>query len=153
MKFNGTIFSKPQQDQLKENIGNELEKVSIKIDEIDARMPNYTSKTYSMTDPTQREQLINDVKNAILNHKRALTLLTDGNREYLLTWDFYTSANPEAVYGGCIAGTANACLIGKIYVNLNDYGLSIYTLSSSNGGAISVSSATTFTSLTVMLEQ
>lgn len=26
MKFNGTIFSKPQQDQLKENIGNELEK-------------------------------------------------------------------------------------------------------------------------------
>lgn len=34
MKFNGTIFSKPQQDQLKENIGNELEK-------IDARMLNY----------------------------------------------------------------------------------------------------------------
>lgn len=28
MKFNGTIFSKPQQDQLKENIGNELEKVN-----------------------------------------------------------------------------------------------------------------------------
>lgn len=26
MKFNGAIFSKPQQDQLKENIGNELEK-------------------------------------------------------------------------------------------------------------------------------
>lgn len=26
MKFNGTIFSKPQQDQLKENIGKELEK-------------------------------------------------------------------------------------------------------------------------------
>ena len=34
MKFNGAIFSKPQQDQLKENIGNELEKVS-------ARMLNY----------------------------------------------------------------------------------------------------------------
>ena len=28
MKFNGSIFSKPQQDQLKDNIGNELEKVS-----------------------------------------------------------------------------------------------------------------------------
>lgn len=28
MKFNGTIFSKPQQDQLKENIGNELEKIT-----------------------------------------------------------------------------------------------------------------------------
>ena len=34
MKFNGSIFSKPQQDQLKENIGNELEKVS-------ANMLNY----------------------------------------------------------------------------------------------------------------
>lgn len=34
MKFNGTIFSKPQQDQLKEKIGGELEKVS-------ARMLNY----------------------------------------------------------------------------------------------------------------
>lgn len=42
MKFNGTIFSKPQQDQLKENIGKELEKVSAKIDEVDARMLNYT---------------------------------------------------------------------------------------------------------------
>lgn len=41
MKFNGTIFSKPQQDQLKENIGNELEKVSAKVDEVDARMLNY----------------------------------------------------------------------------------------------------------------
>ena len=41
MKFNGTIFSKPQQGQLKENIGNELEKVSAKVDEVDARMLNY----------------------------------------------------------------------------------------------------------------
>lgn len=41
MKFNGAIFSKPQQDQLKENIGNELEKVSAKVDEVDARMLNY----------------------------------------------------------------------------------------------------------------
>lgn len=41
MKFNGTIFSKPQQDQLKEKIGNELEKVSAKVDEVDARMLNY----------------------------------------------------------------------------------------------------------------
>ena len=41
MKFNGTIFSKPQQDQLKENIGNELEKVSAKVDEVDARMLYY----------------------------------------------------------------------------------------------------------------
>lgn len=50
MKFNGTIFSKPQQDQLKENIGNELEKVSAKVDEVDARMLNYTGTWVSGND-------------------------------------------------------------------------------------------------------
>ena len=38
MKFNGTIFSKPQQDQLKENIGNELEKVTAKVDDVEAKV-------------------------------------------------------------------------------------------------------------------
>lgn len=37
MKFNGTIFSKPQQDQLKE-----VEKVVEKVNDVDARMLNYT---------------------------------------------------------------------------------------------------------------
>lgn len=32
MKINGTIFSKPQQDQLKRGIGAELEKIAAKID-------------------------------------------------------------------------------------------------------------------------
>lgn len=151
MKFNGTIFSKPQQDQLKENIGNELEKLTAKVDEIEARMPNYTSKTYSMTDPTQREQLINDVKNAILNHKRALTLYTYQNGKYLFTWDYYSSANPETVYGGCIAGALKACIVCKIYVNMNDYNMHMYSISSSDG-TITKSEAP-FTSLTVMFEQ
>ena len=42
MKFNGTIFSKPQQDQLKEVIGKEVEKVVEKVNDVDARMLNYT---------------------------------------------------------------------------------------------------------------
>ena len=42
MKFNGTIFSKPQQDQLKEVIGKELEAVVEKVNDVDARMLNYT---------------------------------------------------------------------------------------------------------------
>ena len=42
MKLNGTIFSKPQQDQLKEVIGKEVEKVVEKINDVDARMLNYT---------------------------------------------------------------------------------------------------------------
>lgn len=42
MKFNGTIFSKPQQDQLKEVIGKELEATVEKVNDVDARMLNYT---------------------------------------------------------------------------------------------------------------
>ena len=42
MKFNGTIFSKPQQDQLKEVIGKEVEAVVKKVNDVDARMLNYT---------------------------------------------------------------------------------------------------------------
>lgn len=41
MKINGTIFSKPQQDQLKRGIGTELDKVVTKVDDVDARMLNY----------------------------------------------------------------------------------------------------------------
>lgn len=41
MKINGTIFSKPQQDQLKRAIGAELDKVVAKVDDVDARMLNY----------------------------------------------------------------------------------------------------------------
>lgn len=42
MKINGTIFSKPQQDQLKRGIGAELDKVVAKVEDVDARMLNYT---------------------------------------------------------------------------------------------------------------
>lgn len=35
MKINGTIFSKPQQDQLKRGIGTELDKVVAKVDPVD----------------------------------------------------------------------------------------------------------------------
>lgn len=41
MKINGTIFSKPQQDQLKRGIGAELGKLSAKVDDVDKRMLNY----------------------------------------------------------------------------------------------------------------
>lgn len=37
MKINGTIFSKPQQDQLKRGIGEELNKVVAKVEDVDAR--------------------------------------------------------------------------------------------------------------------
>lgn len=41
MKLNGTIFSKPQQDQLRRGIGAELDKVVAKVDDVDKRMLNY----------------------------------------------------------------------------------------------------------------
>lgn len=41
MKLNGTIFSSPQQDQLKRGIGAELGKIAAKVDDVDKRMLNY----------------------------------------------------------------------------------------------------------------
>lgn len=56
MKFNGTIFSKPQQDQLKEIIGNELESVVEKVNDVDNRMLNYAGDWVS-----DNEYHVNDV--------------------------------------------------------------------------------------------
>ena len=41
MKINSTIFSKPQQDQLKAGVGAELEKIEAKVGDVDKRMLNY----------------------------------------------------------------------------------------------------------------
>lgn len=56
MKFNGAIFSKPQQDQLKEVIGEELEAVVEKVNDVDARMLNYVGDWVS-----GNEYHVNDV--------------------------------------------------------------------------------------------
>lgn len=66
MKFNGTIFSKPQQDQLKENIGNELEKVSAKIDEVDART-KLKEHSFDIGVQNGRNQFVNYVNTNIAN--------------------------------------------------------------------------------------
>ena len=66
MKFNGTIFSKPQQDQLKENIGNELEKVSAKIDEVDART-KLKEHSFNIGVLNERNQFVSYVQKNISN--------------------------------------------------------------------------------------
>ena len=45
MKINGTIFSKPQQDQLKRGIGAELDKIAAKIDDVLNYMGDWVSGT------------------------------------------------------------------------------------------------------------
>lgn len=42
MKFNGATFNKAQQDQLKKKVGAELDEVIKKVEDVDARMLNYT---------------------------------------------------------------------------------------------------------------
>lgn len=44
MEINGTIFSKPQRDQLERGIGAELDKVVAKVDDVDKRMLNYVEE-------------------------------------------------------------------------------------------------------------
>ena len=50
MKINGTIFSKPQRDQLERGIGAELGKVAAKINDVDKRMLNYMGDWASGTE-------------------------------------------------------------------------------------------------------
>ena len=54
MKFNGATFNKAQQDQLKKKVGNELEAVVEKINEIDART---NIKKYTVSNPKDKTQL------------------------------------------------------------------------------------------------
>lgn len=73
MKINGTIFSKPHQDQLKRGIGTELDKVVRKVDDLEKRIPNRTKITFTQTgvmSKKDKEQLIEAIKtdpNAIIH--------------------------------------------------------------------------------------
>ena len=73
MEINGTIFSKPQQDQLKRGIGTELDKVVAKVDDLEKRIPNRTKITFTQTgvmSKQDKERLIEAIKtdpNAIIH--------------------------------------------------------------------------------------
>ena len=84
MKFNGTIFSKPQQDQLKENIGNELEKVSAKVDEVDARMLNYTGTWVSGNDYHKNDIVSynGQLYEVVNDHKSSSTSIPPNSNDY-----------------------------------------------------------------------
>lgn len=83
MKINGTIFSKPQQDQLKRGIGTELDKVVAKVDNLKKRIPNRTKIAFTQTgvmSKQDKERLIEAIKtdpNAIIHcvyHGKAMIL-------------------------------------------------------------------------------
>lgn len=72
MKFNGTIFSKPQQDQLKEVIGKELEAMA-ESKSIEFSFAN----TLSLTAPA-----LNAVKNALTKGKSAILSMKVGSLNF-----------------------------------------------------------------------
>lgn len=121
MKFNGTIFSKPQQDQLKENIGNELEKVSAKVDEVDARMLSYkTARIYS--DRSNFADTLNTLKNAAVkggfvmlgspNFTRRYEIMSFTNNRYSL---FYAEFNDSGLFIEIIYQTNSISMSRKKY--------------------------------------
>ena len=101
MKFNGTIFSKPQQDQLKENIGNELEKVSAKIDEVDART-KLKEHSFDIGVQSGRNQFVNYVRTNIAN----ISFIKDHNGTIYKNIEKY----------------ADAVSMSKIIANYDTYG-------------------------------
>lgn len=127
MKFNGTIFSKPQQDQLKEKIGNELEKVSAKVDEVGAHMLNYkgdwaTNTAYNVNDiVTWAED--GHLYEVIKTHTSSNTL-KPGNTEYykamtahkLIRENFDSNFSATAIKKiGDIAKTHPEAIVGMFY--------------------------------------
>lgn len=120
MKFNGTIFSKPQQDQLKENIGIELEK-------IDARMLNYKGDWVTGDEYHENDVVTwaNDghLYEVIKAHTSSSTL-KPGNTEYykamtahkLIHEDFDSNFNASAIKRiGAIAKTHPEAIVGVAY--------------------------------------
>lgn len=130
MKFNGTIFSKPQQDQLKENIGNELEKASAKIDEVDARMLNYKGDWVSGDE----------------YHENDLVTWTDGNLyEVIKAHTSSSLINPDnAEYYKAM--TKNR-IIGKSFTNLSQLYNFITGLDYGRIGSLQVKEGSSFLQL------
>ena len=126
MKFNGTIFSKPQQDQLKENIGNELEKVSAKVDEVGARMLNYKGDWASKNEYHENDIVTwtdGHLYEVIKSHTSSSTL-KPGNTEYykamtahkLIREEFDTNFSATAIKRiAAIAKTHPEAIVGMLY--------------------------------------
>ena len=93
MKFNGSIFSKPQQDQLKENIGNELEKVS-------AHMLSYKGDWVS-GDEYHENDIVTAVDGQLYEVIKAHTssdTLKPGNTEYYKAMTSTTLTPKSAIF-------------------------------------------------------
>ena len=131
MKFNGAIFSKPQQDQLKENIGNELEKVSAKVDEVDARMLNYKGDWVS-GDEYHEKDIVTWADNGqlyevIKSHTSSATIKPDNTEYYkAMTSTKFTSKTysmpDQAQRELMIYDVKNAILSYKRAITLFKYG-------------------------------
>lgn len=127
MKFNGTIFSKPQQDQLKENIGNELEKVSAKVNEVGARMLNYKGD-WKTGNEYHENDLVTWADNGqlyeVIKAHTSSSTLKPGNTEYykamtahkLIREEFDSNFQTSTIKRiGAIAKTHPEAVVGMFY--------------------------------------
>lgn len=136
MKFNGTIFSKPQQDQLKEVIGKDLEAVVEKINDIDARIRNYTTITFSTNtmSVSDKEKLVEAIKtdpNAIIH------IVFNGSEAIIRPID---NSLPYPKIGGVVQGSTPSAIgfiIGSVVpIKSGDLNFNVYSGAVNAGGAL-----------------
>ena len=122
MKFNGTIFSKPQQDQLKENIGNELEKVSAKVEETAEKSLRYLGVWNNSTTYHKNDVVTKDTGIFI-----ALKNSTGGDPKFdTNNWRPFPALQPQSISytATSTTGSAYATVLNKIREIIINYSTS-----------------------------
>lgn len=124
MKINGTIFSKPQQDQLKRGIGAELDKIAAMAG------TKYYSKTYDNT-ATSLKNIVNDVINALQKHKRVFCVVNpQEGREAIIEFTTIKPTGSRYVLatGVTYNETTTFPAIIKLFITTQTKSLTMYTL-------------------------
>ena len=124
MKINGTIFSKPQQDQLKRGIGTELDKIAAMVS------TKYYSKTYDNTVGSYRK-IINDVIEAFQQHKRVFCIINpQEGREVIIEFTaIKPTGSPYVLATGVTYNeTTSFAAIIKLFIGTQTKSLTMYTL-------------------------
>lgn len=205
MKINGTIFSKPQQDQLKRGIGAELDKVVAKVEDVDARMLNYMgdwasdneyhendvvtwgtdghlyevikahtssliidpsrteyykamtamkyiSKTYALNTQGGREDIINDIREALNSGKRAQCELIRGSEKIYIDWCSENNLNGRTIIGSCTVETNDKLRIYTVSIDINGRNGFYYDINASGSITRNVLNLGDLVNITVFFE-
>ena len=116
MKFNGTIFSKPQQDQLKEVIGKEVEAV---VEKLNAKQTQYANTV------TERKAFYNEI-------------MSDTHKQYIVSLNFtpFQETAMAVVVSPIIAGSRIVISFYRVYESEGAYKIESNEIAFDKNGGI-----------------